>query len=51
MKFWKSEKALIEASLLMAFLAMASASLFLGASGGISSQGNVKHYEQRLVCR
>ncbi len=51
MKFWKSGDALIEASLVMAFLAMASASLFLGASGGINYQGNVAHHEQSLVCR
>jgi hypothetical protein len=51
MKFWKSGNALIESSLLMAFIAIASASLFLGASGGISHQGNLKHVEQSFVCR
>jgi hypothetical protein len=51
MKFWKSGQGLIESSLLMAFIAMASASLFLGASGGIGHQENLEHHEQSVVCR
>jgi hypothetical protein len=51
MKFWKSGNALIESSLLMAFIAMASASLFLGASGGISHQGNWSTTSSRLYAR
>ena len=51
MKFWKSGNALIESSLLMAFIAMASASLFLGAGGGINHQRDLTHHEQSFVCR
>jgi hypothetical protein len=54
MKFWKSGQGLIESSLLMAFIAMASASLFLGASGvrgGSGHQGNLEPNQPSIVCR
>jgi hypothetical protein len=55
MKFLNSGQGLIEASLVMAFIAMASASLFLGASGGITGgsgiQGSAEHHEQSVGCR
>jgi hypothetical protein len=55
MKFWKSGQGLIESSMLMAFIAMASASLFLGASGGITGgsghQRTLEHHEQSVGCR
>jgi hypothetical protein len=37
-KFWKTGQGLIESSLLLAFIAMASASLFLGANGGLKGE-------------
>jgi hypothetical protein len=54
-KFWKCGQDLIDYSLVMAFVAMASASLFLGAEGGIQGgralQGNPAHQELSAGCR
>jgi hypothetical protein len=54
-RLWKCGQDLIDYSLVMAFIAMASASLFLGAGGGIQGgrtpQGDPAHYELSAGCR